>query len=293
VKASVILPTKDRGPAIAETVESLVKLDFPASEHEIVLVDNLSSPENQKHLQDFEAAYPDRVRYVREEKLGLNNARNCGIRHSQGEILVFLDDDATVPSYWLTNIVKAFADDPQVFAVGSKVIARFTTPPPNWLDKRLGLYISNFDHGDRPLNLYYNEYPRGANMALRRETFAKCGYFLDCFDRKGNSLMSYGDIEICYRIEKAGYTVLYIPDAEIYHHIRGDRLNEEWFRKRFYWQGRSESLFELLHFGRMHILKTLPYHLMRSFIGGDAYDRLHHQGFRTAALLHFFRQVFE
>jgi glycosyltransferase involved in cell wall biosynthesis len=51
VKVSVILPTKDRGPAIAETIESLLALDFPGHDHEIVIVDNLSSPENQTQLQ--------------------------------------------------------------------------------------------------------------------------------------------------------------------------------------------------------------------------------------------------
>jgi glucosyl-dolichyl phosphate glucuronosyltransferase len=67
VKASVILPTKDRGPAIAETIESLIALDFPQDQWEILIVDNLSNPENQKQLQIFQASYPDRIRsYIRQ-----------------------------------------------------------------------------------------------------------------------------------------------------------------------------------------------------------------------------------
>ena len=148
VKVSVILPTKDRGPAIAETIESLLALDFPVAEHEIVIVDNLSSPENQKQLQGLASEHSDRIRYVHEEKLGLCNARNCGIHNSEGEFLVFLDDDAIVPRYWLTHIIAPFAD-PEVFATGGKVIAKYTTPPPDWIDERLGMYISNFDHRRR------------------------------------------------------------------------------------------------------------------------------------------------
>ena len=129
MKVSVILPTKDRGPAIAETIESLLALDFPVAEHEIVIVDNLSSPENQKQLQGLASEHSDRIKYVREEKLGLCNARNCGIHNSEGEFLVFLDDDAIVPRYWLSNIIAPFAD-PEVFATGGKVIAKYTTPPP-------------------------------------------------------------------------------------------------------------------------------------------------------------------
>jgi GT2 family glycosyltransferase len=291
VKVSVILPTKDRGPAIAETIESLLALDFPAAQHEIVIVDNLSNSENQKQLRGLASEHSDRIRYVREEKLGLCNARNCGIHNSEGEFLVFLDDDAIVPWYWLTRIIAPFAD-PEVFATGGKVIAKYTTPPPDWIDERLGMYISNFDLGDEAIQLYYNEYPRGANMAFRRTAFDEIGLFLDCFDRKGKSLMSYGDIEICYRIDRAGYKIIYVPDAEILHLIRGDRLNEEWFQRRFYWQGRSEGLFELLHFGRKHILKKLPDHLKLSFMG-EAYNQLHHRGFVVAILLNFFRQNFK
>jgi GT2 family glycosyltransferase len=292
LRASVILPTKDRGPAIAETIDSLLRLDYPIDDYEVVIVDNLSSPENQAYLQAIATAHPGRIHYVREENLGLNNARNAGIRHSRGDILAFLDDDAIVPAHWLANIVDAFDADPQVYALGSKVIARFTTSPPDWIDQRLGMYISNFDRGDQPERLFYNEYPRGVNMAIRSRAFEQCGYFLDCFDRKGDSLMSYGDIEICYRIDKAGYTVLYIPNAEVYHLIRGDRLNEAWFRRRFYWQGRSEGLFELLHFGKLHVLRTLPHHVLRSLYGGDHYDRRHHCGFLTAVLLNYLRRTY-
>lgn len=279
MKASIVLATKDRGPAIGETIHSLVRLDFPASEYEIIIVDNLSSPANQQELIRYRALHTDLVHYVREESLGLSIARNCGIRHSKGDIIAFLDDDAVAPEYWLKNLVKAFDHAPDVFAVGSKVVPIFVTPPPPWLTKRLGLYISNFDKGNQILTLHYNEYPRGTNMAFRREAFERCGCFSDSFGRKGDSLMSYEEIELCYRIEKAGYTVLYTPDAEVQHLIRGDRLNEEWFRSRFYWQGRSEGLFDAIHRSRMRTLMMFYIHLALSIIRPDHYSSLCHRGY--------------
>jgi len=276
---------------MAATIESLLQQDFPADAYEIVLVDNRSDPEYSDGLRQFASAH-DRCRYVREDRLGLNNARNTGIHNSRGAILAFVDDDVVAPRHWLVNLVRAFDADENVYAVGSKVIGRFTTPPPAWIDRRLGMYISNFDRGDQPEKLFYNEYPRGANMAIRRAAFDRCGLFLDCFDRKGRSLMSYGDIEICYRIDRAGYTVLYVPDAEVDHLIRGDRLSEAWFRRRFYWQGRSEGLFELLHFGRRHVMQRLGNHLRRAVSGGDEYDRLYHYGHVVAAARNFLRRTF-
>ena len=285
---SVVVATKDRGPAIDETIDSLLGQDLPPYRYEIIVVDNRSTAENRRYLQKFCESDPDRLHYVREEKLGLSNARNCGIEASRFEIIAFIDDDAVAPPHWLTNILRPFETEPTVFSVGSKVLARFSTPPPDWIDERLGGYISNFDRGDKPVRLKYNEYPRGVNMAFRRSAFTECGQFLDCFGRKGDSMMSYEEIELCYRVEKAGYTVLYVPDAEVHHLIRGDRLNRAWFLKRFYWQGRSEGLFELIHFGRRHALGQLWRHAIE-ILRAEQFDRRHHIGYIASVVRHLVR----
>jgi glucosyl-dolichyl phosphate glucuronosyltransferase len=289
MKASIILATKDRGQLIEETISSLLIQDFPPNEYEILIVDNASDYENTKLLLNYPKNIPNKIRYVRENKIGLSNARNCGINNSKGDILFFIDDDAIAPVYWIRNIINAFYNEPRVYVVGGKVISRFTTPPPEWLDERLKVYISDFDCGKEIKTLFYNEYPRGCNIAFRRDAFEQCGKFLDCFGRKGKSLMSYEEIEMCYRIDKANYKILYIPDAEVYHLIRGDRLNMDWFMERFYWQGKSEGLFETIHYGRKHILSMLCQHFKSSIINTDCYNRLFHQGFIVAVFSNFLK----
>ncbi|MCA1904818.1 MAG: glycosyltransferase [Cyanobacteria bacterium KgW148] len=284
--ASIVIATKDRGAEIIATIDSVLALDY--DRFEVILVDNCSAPPNQQILLDLQQQHPDRLVYVRENKLGLSNARNCGIDHSKGEFILFLDDDAIVPPHWLKVMIQTFQNYPDAYALGGKVIAQFTTPAPEWLDKRLGLYISNFDHGDQVIPLKYNEYPRGVNMAFRREVFHRVGYFLDCFGRKGKSLMGYEEIELCYRLEQQGLGILYVPYAEVYHCIRGDRLNYEWFKQRFYWQGRSEGLFEIIHFGKDHIWRNLKSHLKQA-IKGDKLDQQFHRGFLTAIGLNWWR----
>jgi glycosyltransferase involved in cell wall biosynthesis len=85
VKASVILPTKDRGEAILPTLASLQALAM-SEPWELVIVDNCSGAASRALLQQWAMAHPQGVRYVAEPKLGLNNARNCGIRHSTGAV---------------------------------------------------------------------------------------------------------------------------------------------------------------------------------------------------------------
>lgn len=286
-RATVVLPTKDRGEAIVSTLEALLQQDF--DDYEVVIVDNLSCAADAARLQAAAAAAPERMRYVREERLGLNNARNRGIREASGDIIAFLDDDAVTPPHWIGSIVRAFDANAGAWALGSRIVSRFTTPAPAWLDDRLHLFLSGFERGDAVEVLHYDDYPRGANMAFRRAAFDVCGPFLDCLDRKGDSLLSFGDIEMCYRVERAGHDVIYIPDAEVEHCIRGDRLSPAWFERRFHWQGRSVARFERIHFGALYLLRKLPYRLLRCLLGGDRYSRRHHRGLVMTTLTDLLR----
>ncbi len=290
-RASVILPTKDRGPAIDATLDALLAQEF--DDYEVLIVDNCSSAENAAALRASAQRHQPKVRYVHEPRLGLDNARNAGIRAAHGAVLAFLDDDAIAPPHWLRTLVQAFADHPRAWALGGGIVSRFTTPAPPWIDARLQLFLSDFRRGDQVETLHFDDYPRGANMAFRREAFAACGPFLDCLDRKGALLLSYGDIEMCWRVERSGHDVLWVPGAEVDHLIRGDRLTPDWFALRCYWQGRSEGLFERIHRGRLHLLRKLPYRLLRSLVSRDRYKRMHHRGLASATLRSLLRSRFE
>ncbi len=291
MRASVILPTRDRGPEIDRTLESLLAQDFV--DYEIVVVDNASRPENAAALRAWAARHPAAIRYVHEPKLGLDNARNAGIRAAEGGLLAFLDDDAIAPPGWLSALARAFDAHPSAWAAGGRIVSRFTPDAPQWLDARMHLHLSDFDRGARVQVLHFDDYPRGANMAFRREAFAHCGGFLDCLDRKGDLLLSYGDIEMCYRVERSGHDVLYVPDAQVEHLIRGDRLTPEWFVRRCYWQGRSEGIFERIHRGRLHLLRKLPYRLLRCVLSRDRYRRMHHLGLVGATVRTLLRTRFD
>ncbi|MFK7740154.1 MAG: glycosyltransferase family 2 protein [Planctomycetota bacterium] len=318
MRASVILPTKDRGPAIDATLQSLLAQEYrcprglpqqpgPAGEraggrpggasdrnsdrdlhYEILIVDNASTPENAAGLRDWAARHPDRVRYIEAPIPGLNLARNVGIEHARGELLAFLDDDALVQPGWLEAFRSAFETDAKAWALGGRIVSGWPTPRPAWLDAERELFLSAFDRGDSVCELHFDDYPRGANMAFRREAFARCGTFAACLDRRGKLLLSYGDIEMCYRIEQAGQRVLYVPDAEVEHLIRGDRLSPEWFDRRYYWQGRSQAVFERLHRGRLHLLRKLPLRALKGWFGGERYRRHQQRGLASGTLRHLF-----
>ncbi|MFN3240789.1 MAG: glycosyltransferase family 2 protein [Planctomycetota bacterium] len=289
----MILPTKDRGPEIDRTFDALLAQQLPRADYEVVVVDNASSPANARALVAWCERHPDVLRYVCEPEPGLNLARNAGIANARGELLAFLDDDAIAAPHWLAELVRAFDQHPAAWAVGGRIVSEFTSTPPDWLDERFANYLSDFDRGDAIRELHYDDYPRGANMAFRRHAFERCGPFAPGLDRKGDLLLSNGDIEMCYRVEQAGHDVLYVPAADVRHLIRGDRLDFGWFARRAYWQGRSQALFERMHFGRLHLLRKLPYRLLRTLVSADRYRRALHRGLCGGTWRHLLQSRFD
>ncbi len=247
LRASVVVCTRNRSTLLVEACELMLAMEFPPSDWELLVVDNGSTDDTVAVAEQLVARHPTQVRLVEEAELGLSAARNAGIRHAHGTVIAFIDDDAFPEIAWLGRLVAAL--DSGAMAAGGAVRPRFETPPPAWLDDRYLPYLTAWDPGDHQINLVYNEYPRGANIAFRREAFERYGVFSTHLGRKGGSLLSGEETEICLRLERGGETVLYVPGASVDHVIHGDRITPEWLVARFGAQGRSEAIIHWMHGG--------------------------------------------
>jgi len=265
LRASVIVCTHNGGALIEQTIESLVDQDCPAHEFEIVVVDNASTDSTPSQLRALSERHAGRIRVVREPVLGLSSARNRGICESRGNVIAFTDDDARAGRCWLRALVEA-CERPGVACAGGPVLAALEEPLPAWLTPPFLPYLAVFDKGPDEVELSYNEYPRGVNSAFPRHSFEEVGLFSTAFGRKGRSLLSNEEIELCYRLEQRGRRILYVPAAVVHHAIHSDRLTVDWFRRRFYWQGKSEAYFDLVHHGRRFVAERVM-QLARAAIG--------------------------
>src|SRR6516162_8840309 len=95
---SLVICTRDRPQELARCLASLA--DQTTSPTEIIVVDNASRDKRSR-----EAAIAAKATYVREDRPGLDYARNAGIRAANGEIVVFTDDDVRLHPRWLERIV--------------------------------------------------------------------------------------------------------------------------------------------------------------------------------------------
>jgi len=119
--ASVLIDTYNHERFIEQAIVSVLEQDFPASEREIIVVDDGSTDRTPEIVKKFEP----RVRLLRKKNGGQASAFNTGIPECKGEIVAFLDgDDWWVPGK-LRRAADVFATQPAVGLVGHGIIETF------------------------------------------------------------------------------------------------------------------------------------------------------------------------
>lgn len=220
---SVVICTRDRTDLLKGALEALLALDYP--HREIIVIDN--APANTS-TAELVALLP--VRYVKEERPGLDWARNRGIAEARHEIIAFTDDDVRPDRGWLRGIAAGFAD-PEIMAVSGLVAAaELETVAQQQFELIYGGMLQYLD--SRKFNgselsvqelLWGSKYGVGANMAFRRQVFEAAGNFDVALD-VGTATRGGGDIEMFHRILAKGYATFYEPRALVWHlHRRSDK----------------------------------------------------------------------
>ncbi len=242
---SAIICTYNRDAYVGAAIDSVLAQDLP--EFEAILVDNRSTDRTQAIVE--ERLSDPRLKYVYEPQQGLSAARNRGLKEAKGDILAYLDDDAVASPGWLRAIYEAYKNNEKLGIAGGKTTLIW--PPgvsrPPWLSEEgcgvLGLY----DFGDAPLAITHpDRTPIGANYSIRREVLEAIGGFNVNLGRVGKNLVSNEEIFMTQQALKRGWTVMYLPDAAAGHNIIPERITRNWFFKRSWGQGISESYREQL-----------------------------------------------
>jgi len=111
---SALIDTCDHEEFIGDAIDSVLEQDFPASELEILVVDDGSSDTTGEIVRKFQP----RVRYMRKTNGGQGSAFNVGIAEARGEIIAFLDGDDWWAPGKLDAIATAFDSEPATGLVG-------------------------------------------------------------------------------------------------------------------------------------------------------------------------------
>ena len=236
---SIVIPTRDRGHLLRLCLQS-VEAKTNYEPYEVIVLDNESrEPETLAYLASLGGRvrvlpYPGPFNYA--------VINNFGARQARGEYLLFLNNDVhVIRADWMTGMVE-HAQRPEVGAVGAKLL---------YPDRRIqhgGVLLGVIAGTGHAFRNQPDEEPgyfglahvvrncsavTAACMMVRRQVFEEVGGFDDSFR------VQFNDIDLCLRIRRKGYLVVYTPVATLYHYEGASRrvmrplADEKRFRARW------------------------------------------------------------
>jgi glucosyl-dolichyl phosphate glucuronosyltransferase len=239
---SVALCTHDHADRLVRTLADLRQLHLPDASWELLIIDNACSDDTTSLLSREPWPTGWQVRVVREEKLGLSNARNCAMREAQGEYLIFVDDDETPDPDWLRafeRLIRHHAPD----AFGGPIEVLFEGERPAWLSDDLLGFLGELNRADAAMRLTERGTSfNGGNFGVRKTVCEQVGAFDPDLGRKGTDNTGGEEVDFYRRLLAGGFTVWWTPEAVIFHRIQATKLKRSYFLDLHYRQGRMEAI---------------------------------------------------
>jgi glucosyl-dolichyl phosphate glucuronosyltransferase len=240
---TVILCTFNRCRDLEKALASVAASEVTESvQWEVLITDNNSNDRTPEVADEFCRRYPGRFRYLFEPQPGKAHALNSAVREAQGEILAFMDDDASVEPTWLENLTSAF-QNARWAGAGGRIVLQWPSALPQWLSIE-GPYsrhpFPGFDQGSEAKEITSPLF--GANMAFRKSMFEKYGAFRTDLGPSPNRDIPppSEDTEFGRRLIAAGERLWYQPSAVVHHPIAQTRINTDYFLSWWFDMGRAE-----------------------------------------------------
>lgn len=187
----------------------------------IYVADNASTDDSLAYVA---AAFPQ-VHIIRNaSNSGFAGGYNEALRHVQADIFVLLNQDVEVEPGWITPVIEQMARDPSIAACQPKLRAyhdrerfEYAGAAGGWMDI-LGytfcrgriLYTTETDQGqyDNAQDIFW---ATGAALFIRSRCFFEVGGFDPFF------FAHMEEVDLCWRLQRAGYRICYCPDSVVYH----------------------------------------------------------------------------
>ena len=232
---SIVIVTWNALPLLKQCLPSVVASDYP--QIEIILADNASTDGTAEWVRE---RFPQ-VKVVRHpENWMFCRGNNEALPHASGQYIVLLNNDVEVRPGWLHPLVDVMEADPRVAAVQPKLLQHgdrcrfeYAGASGGFLD-RFGypfargriFFTMEDDHGqyDDARDVFW---ATGAALMLRRSALEEVGLLDERF------VMHMEEIDLCWRLHRAGHRVRVEPSSVVYH-IGGGSLPQGNVRKVYY-----------------------------------------------------------
>lgn len=218
---SVVICTYNGSRTLRECLQGVTRLDYP--NYEVIVVNDGSTDNSAAIASEFNC------RLITTGNRGLSSARNTGLEAASGEIVAYLDDDASPDPDWLRYLAATFVSSVHCGVGGPNL------PPPD--DAAVAQCVANAPGGPNHVLLTDSvaEHIPGCNMAFRRSRLIEIGGFDPQFRAAGD------DVDLCWRLQQKGWTIGFNPAAMVWHRRRNS-VRAYWRQQKGY--GAAEALLE-------------------------------------------------
>ena len=220
---------------------------------EVVVVDNGSTDGSLEMLRQD---YPE-VRVLElGENYGFVIASNRGAEATDADILVMLNNDTEAEPQWLEALCQVLEEHPEAGSAASKMLLfdrRDTIHSagdmlgPDFMPLNRGVWEIDRGQCDGRIEIFG---PCGGAAAYRREAWEQVGGFDE------RLFMYLEDVDLAWRLQKAGWESVFAPEARVYHHLSATGGGEI----ASYYVGRNTLLLHRRYLAPGQWLKALPAH---------------------------------
>jgi GT2 family glycosyltransferase len=246
LRVSVVVPTRNRKEKLLTCLDSLARQSILPQEFEVIVVDDGSSDGTAEALAARH--FPFALRYCRQEGAGPGTARNLGLEHAVGELVLFIGDDIFADERLLEEHLLAHAAGS---APGTAILGHI-----DWPDNLVRNAVMEYVCGDAALQFAYTLIPRlpsldhrffyTSNISLKRQFLveaAEAGVRFDpCFHHA-----AFEDSEFAFRLIPRGLQIRYAANARATH---DHAMDIESFADREFGAGKMAVVFYRKHPGQ-------------------------------------------
>lgn len=212
---SLVILSYNKRELTSSCLTSIYK-HLPEKEYEVIVVDNASSDDSVEYIRKH---FP-KVKLIENTKnSGFAGGCNIGARHAKGDYLLFLNNDAEIQSDPLPKMIEVFENDPDTGIVGGLLVNHNGS-----LQRSFGSFytivnvayllfagesgeLKRFSSRD----VILTDWVSGGFMMVKRSIFEKVKGFNESY------FMYIEDMDLCYRVKKAGYKIYNTPFAKVEH----------------------------------------------------------------------------
>jgi GT2 family glycosyltransferase len=218
-KIAVLVINRNGASFLHDCFKSLLKNGPPR--FDIYLIDNHSADNSVELCRTH---YPMVNIMENDRNYGFAGAYDRAIRQLAYEYVVLLNNDTIVNENWLEALYRVAERDARIAACGSKILMAWNREIVDHAGGMLTLIGSGLDLGKwEKDHEEYNDgreigFGCGCSLLIRREIYLQVGGF------DPSHIIYHEDVDLCWKMRLFGYSVMYVPDSIVYHHLGGGTI---------------------------------------------------------------------